>query len=87
MRLFLGASGTANQNLFNASIPAFEAFKAVSTPIAGFNTPTINEEYPEYDKVISTLMGKATSNLKEEKMREKTSESTSTTESGSLPIM
>jgi len=59
-KLFLCFDEDANVSLCNAAVPAFEAFKSVSTPIAAFNYPSVNDDFPAFDTVISAMSGKST---------------------------
>jgi hypothetical protein len=47
----------AQTSLTNESVPAFTAYKTVSTPIDAFNAPSLRQTFPQLDKVQMMFRG------------------------------
>jgi hypothetical protein len=56
-KLKMALNGPAENTFNNKAIPAYEAFKAVNTPLVNFNAPTVVNSFPEFEATISAWSG------------------------------
>lgn len=54
--LTVGFDASATTTIADPNVPAFEAYKSASTPIAGFIYPSIKGEFKAYDDVMAAFM-------------------------------